>query len=147
MTSDDQWLDLFAIQHLIGTLFVSKSSIYCPVIRNEPIDRSSRGMFSVTKDDWPAHDDDIFPDFCSDMLYIMSVDTAAMIVESASHADQVLGTLDSVWVTGVLTPGLYIDLVDISHLWTLSPPLLVLTKVTYSNNLIKLHNKSIIKLK
>ena len=46
----------------------------------------------MTKDDWPVEDDDdddVFPDFCSDLLYIMSVDTAAMIVEAARHADQV----------------------------------------------------------
>ena len=101
-TTDDQWLDLFAIKHLTENLFISKNSIYCPVIRDENIPRTPGGWLSLTLEEWPRQDedDDEFPDFCSDMLYIMPRETVKRLVDTSVEQTRVLGSLDSVWLTG-----------------------------------------------
>ena len=64
-----------------------------------PIIRSP-SKWIVTYDEIPASDPDVFPDYCSGWVYILTPGTAAAIVEAAQHIKFLW--IDDAWVTGYI---------------------------------------------
>ena len=130
MTTDDQFLDLFAIEHLVRYVH-DLESVYCHVVRREVIQRSPHSLYYVTEAEWPHEaGSGVFPDFCSDQLYILPMAAVSRLMVVSLNQTRILGALDSVWVTGYLASEAGLSLADMGELFTLSPAVLVTTKMS-----------------
>ena len=64
-----------------------------------PIDRGL-SKYTITHDEIPASDPDVFPDYCSGWVYILNPGTAAALAEAAQHIKFLW--IDDAWVTGYI---------------------------------------------
>ena len=126
MTSDDVFLDIFSLLQLKQLIPLKKPVIFCPIVKNELIDRTNTSPYSVAGD-W-SPEEERFPEFCSDLVYVMTPSAVDSILISSTLHEKTLHHLDNVWVTGYLSRS--VAKVDISHLVTHHPVHYVVVKMS-----------------
>ena len=76
--------------------------ILCPLIKNNPIVRHP-SKWTVSYDEIPASDPDVYPDYCCGRVTILTPETAAAIVEAVQQIKfPKFLWIEDVWVTGYL---------------------------------------------
>ena len=118
-TDDDMWLDPWGLVALAPSL--PPSTLACPLI-NTTVQR--QGKWGV---DWKEVGLDSYPTACSGWLYLLSPNSAALLLQAAQQQKTFLW-IDDVWVTGILASKVGLGHLSLSRLVTSSPSRLALVK-------------------